>query len=99
MTGLRCVWTVPLPGGNMGEAVVVTLGLSLGGLVFLPEVAAARLLSFKCVAGHQLGQVEEVGNPSRLFQGLVERVGAAEDPDVPVELFSEPPSWCSRFSG
>ena len=35
MTGLRCVWTVPLPGGNVGEAVVVTLGLSLGGLVFL----------------------------------------------------------------
>ena len=39
--------TRPLPRRDLGEVLVVALGLALAGLVLGPEVAAAGLLAFQ----------------------------------------------------
>ena len=83
--GLRRV-AGPLPGGDVGEVLVVALGLALLGLVLGPEVAAAGLLAVEGVEAHQLGQLEEVVDPAGLLEGLVELVAAAGDPEVLAEL-------------
>src|SRR5581483_11095165 len=75
-----------LPGGAVGEAVVVPQRLPFLGLVLDPEVAAARLLPVQGVAADEDGEVEEVVDPARLLQRLVERVGRARHPQVAVEL-------------
>ena len=70
------VWGVaralPLPGADEGEVLVVALGLALVGLVLDPEVAAAGLLAHEGVAAHELGQLEEVGDPQHLLERLVD---------------------------
>ena len=52
----------------MGEVLVVAPGLALFGLVLLSEMPPAGLLSGQGVAGHELGQLEQVGYPSGLLQ-------------------------------
>ena len=42
VTDLGGVLALPLPGGDVGEVLVVALGLAFFGLVLLAEVAAAR---------------------------------------------------------
>src|SRR5690606_14856977 len=66
------VLALPLPGGDVAVVVVVAPGLALFGLVLLTEVAAAGLLPVEGVAGHELGEAEEVGDPTSLLEGLVE---------------------------
>ena len=61
----------PLPGGDVGEVLVVALGLALVGLVLGPEVAAAGLLAGEGVLAHELGELEEVVDPTGLLERLV----------------------------
>src|SRR3712207_1674024 len=42
-----------LPGGHVGEALIVPQRLAFGGLVLLPEVTATRLLPVEGVDAHQ----------------------------------------------
>ncbi len=53
------------------------------------EVAAARLLPGESVETHDLGQLEEVVDPSRLLQALVQSLCFAQDADVVPELLVE----------
>src|SRR5688572_9356301 len=54
----------PLPGPDVGEAIVLAERLALGRLGFLSEVAAARLLAVEGVSDHELAELEEVGHPA-----------------------------------
>ena len=89
VTGLGRALPIPFPSSHVGEVLIVALGLTLCCLVFLAEVAAARLFPFEGVAGHQLGQLKEVGYPTGFFKGLGESVSAAQDSDVGVELVAQ----------
>src|SRR5437660_328112 len=55
-------------------------------LVLDPEVAAARLLPVQRIAAGEHGQPEEVVDPARLLQRLVQRVGRTQHPQVAVEV-------------
>src|SRR2546428_389598 len=66
-----------LPGGDVTEAGVVTLRLTLGRLILLAEVTAARFLAMQGVVAHQLGQLEEVRDAARVLERLVEILARA----------------------
>src|SRR2546426_9846845 len=78
-----------LPGGDVAEARVVTLRLTLGRLELLPEVAAARFLAMQSVVAHQLGELEEVRDAARVLECLVEILARAADVDVAPELLAQ----------
>src|ERR687890_1979012 len=63
----------PLPGGDVGEVLVVAQRLALGGLALRAEVPAAALGAVQGVDAHQLGQLDEVGHPAGVLEVLVER--------------------------
>ncbi len=75
------------PGPDVGEVLVVALGLADPGLAVLDllvgggelevgaEVAAARLVAVQGVVTEDLGKLEEVGDPPGLFEFGVEVVG------------------------
>src|SRR5690606_12332773 len=71
------------------EASVVAHGLALGGLVFLAEVAAARLVALERVMAHELGELEKVRHAPRLLEILIERVGAAGHARARPELVAQ----------
>ena len=50
----------PLPGGDVGEVVVVAQGLTLGGLALRAEVPATALVAVEGVDAHELGELDEV---------------------------------------
>src|SRR3989442_7832854 len=78
-----------LPGGDVAEACVVTLRLTLGRLELLPEVAAARFLAMQRVVAHQLGELEEVRDAARVLECLVEILARAADVGVAPELLAQ----------
>ena len=52
--------------------IVVAQRLAVLGLVFLAEVTAAGLFATQRVVAHQLGQLEEIGDPVGVLEALVE---------------------------
>src|SRR6476659_477336 len=89
MQDRRAVLPAPLPGGDVGELVVVTQRLAVLGLGLGAEVAAAGLAAVQRVDAHQLSELEEVGDAAGLLEALVERVGRAEHLDVAPELVTQ----------
>src|SRR3954469_19480928 len=59
----------PLPRGDVGEVLVVAQRLALGGLALGPEVPTTALVAVQGVDAHELGEVDEVGNPAGVLQG------------------------------
>ena len=78
-----------LPGGDVGEMLVVAQRLAVRGLMLLPEMSAARLLAMQRIEAHQLAELEEVGDASRLLERLIELGIAARDVDVAPELLAQ----------
>ena len=68
------------PRRHVREALVVALGLALGRLVLLAEVAAAGFATLERVEREQLGELEEVRHPARVLERLVEVVSSARAP-------------------
>src|ERR1700704_6976079 len=66
-----------LPDRGVAEVDVVAHGLAVG-LVLDAEMPAAALLADHRVVAHQLGELEEVGDPAGLLERLVEAVALAE---------------------
>src|SRR3989449_11522712 len=66
-----------LPGGDVAEARVVTLRLTLRRLELLPEVAAARFLPMQSVVAHELGQLEEVRDAACVLERMGEILARA----------------------
>src|SRR5436309_2534537 len=79
-----------LPDGDVRVASVVADRLAVVGLVLLAQMAAARLVALQRVAAHQLGELEEVGDPSGVLERLVDPVGAVDYPQVVPELLADP---------
>src|SRR5712691_12496608 len=78
-----------LPGGDVAEAGVVALRLTLRRLILLPEVAAARFLAMQGIVAHQLGELEEVRHAARVLERLVEILARAADVYVAPELVAQ----------
>ena len=78
-----------LPGGHIGEELVITQRLAILGLILLPEMPAARLLPVERVQAHQLPQLQEVRHPAGLLQRLIQLRVAAGDVYVAPELRPE----------
>src|SRR4051794_22273733 len=76
----------PLPGRDVGEVLVVAERLALGSLALGAEVTAAALATVQGVDAHQLGELDEVGDPAGVLEGLVERVPLAGHLEVGPEL-------------
>src|SRR5207342_892700 len=62
-----------LPGGDIGEVLVVALGLAVVGLALGPEMAAAALGAVQRIEAHELRELEEVRDAAGLLQRLVQR--------------------------
>ena len=77
---------------------VVTLGLALVGLVLLAKVAAARLLANEGVAAHEFGQLQEIRDPPRVLESLVDHRLAGLDPKVGPELIAVPGDPARRLA-
>src|SRR5687767_10703147 len=75
-----------LPSRDVLELLVVALGLAVGRLVLLAEVAAARLLARERVLREQLAELEEVGDAARALERLVEVLARAGHGHVLPEL-------------
>ena len=74
--GLRRI-ARPLPSRHVREVLVVAERFAVIGLMLGPEVPAAGLLTLESVAAHEHAELEEVLDPARLLEGLVETVLAA----------------------
>src|SRR5712691_872966 len=76
-----------LPRRDIAELLVIAQRLAVGRLMFHPKVAAARFLAMQRIDAHQFGQLEEIGDASCFFQGLIHLFAAAENTHVaPVQL-------------
>ena len=83
------VSSLEFPGGDVAEVFVVASGLIFRGLVFLAEVTAAGFVAGESVLREEFTEFEEVGNPSGVFEILVERVARAENLDAVPEFVAE----------
>ena len=65
---------IPLvvPGRYEAERLVVSESFTVLCLVFFPEMSAAGLLPLQCIPTHQFSQLEEIGDATGAFQGLIE---------------------------
>ena len=86
---LRCIGLQILPGGDVGEELVVTQRLAILGLILDPEMSAARLLPVERVQAHELPQLQEVRHPAGLLQRLIQLRVAAGHVYVAPELRPE----------
>src|SRR5512134_2315779 len=77
------------PGGHIAEILIVPLGLAVGHLVLYAEVAAAGLVPVQGIAGHELAELEEVGNASCLLEFLVQLRPAPRHLHVLPELLAD----------
>ncbi len=90
-----------LPGADVAKTVIVPLGLPglgpalfhlgviLAELMFNAKVAPARFLASEGVVAEQFGEFEEVGDPARLFEFLVEFPPGSRDAHVVPELVAD----------
>src|SRR5689334_4593949 len=78
-----------LPRRDVAELLVVALRLALGGLVLLPEMAAARFPALEGVEADELAEFQEVRDAPRLLEGRVQLLVLAQDRDVLPELLAE----------
>ena len=72
-----------------GEMLIVAQGLAVFRLEFLPEMAATRFFPVQRVEADELSQLQEVCDPARLLQRLVQLGIAPRHVDVPPELRPE----------
>src|SRR5690606_19535375 len=86
-----------LPHRDVGEQIVAPQRFAVGRLVLLAEVAAARLLPLQRVDGHQLGELQEVGHPARVFQVLVELIRPTGHLHVAPELLAQRADFGNGF--
>ena len=77
-------WLVPLL-----VFLVVADDFAFLGLVLIPKVAAAGLITIKGIVTHQVGEFDEVGYPSGSLQGLVDALVASGDEQIAPELFAD----------
>src|SRR4029453_16236587 len=78
-----------LPRRDVGVVLVVAQRLPILGLGLGPEVPPAGLAAVEGVDAHELTELEEVGDPTGLLQGLVEGLGGADDLHVAPELLAQ----------
>src|SRR5690606_24890887 len=86
-----------LPGSHELEVLVVALGLPLLGLVLLPEMTTAGLLTEQGVAAHELAELQEVRDAPRLLEALVQLFAGARHVQVLPELLADPRDLLQRL--
>ena len=58
----------------MGEPGVVASRFSVRRLMLLAEMRSARFFSMQRVMAEQFGELEKIGDPSGIFQFLIQRL-------------------------
>src|ERR1700742_5049689 len=69
--GHRAV-TLVFPGEDVGKLFIVAQSFAVRRLMFLAEMAAARLVAGQRVGAHELGELQEIGDASGAFERLIE---------------------------
>src|SRR5215468_7899280 len=81
-----------------GVVFVIAQRLSISGLMFLSEMRAGRLVAFQRVDAHEFSKLQEIGNASGAFQGLIEIAAVSRNADFMPELFSQFGNFSKRFA-
>src|SRR5262249_19942172 len=76
------------PCDDVRELGVVPPGFAVRRLIFLAQVASARLLALQSVYTHQLAQLEKVGDSASFLERLVELLTRSDNVDVAPEFFT-----------
>src|SRR5881394_1907121 len=79
-----------LPRRDVCEMLVVALRLAVGRLVLDAEMPPARFLAVQRVDAHQLRQLEEIRDPTRLLEGLIQLLPRSGHAQVAPELRAQP---------
>ena len=77
------------PGGNVGEAAVITASLTLRRLVLLAEMGPAGFLPGQGIAQHQIRQPKKILKPQGLLKGLIGTGSVVGHADPLAELRSQ----------
>src|SRR5580704_12961563 len=86
-------FALPFPCRYERESLVIAQRFSVGRLALDAEVAAARFFPLQSVEAHQLPEFQEVRNPARFFERLIEFLALPNDPQVVPEFLAQ-----SRYS-
>ena len=78
----------PFPCCNIGIMLIVAQCLAFRGAALLAKVGAAGLFAVERVDTHQLGEFDEVANPPRLLQRLIEFLPRAHEQKIVPELLA-----------
>src|SRR5947209_1238656 len=81
--------TCILPGRDISEIGIVTLGFAVFRLIFLAEMSAAGFVAVKGVLNHQLAELKEVRYAAGAFQRTIKVFVFTEHRDILPELFAD----------
>src|SRR5438270_7501465 len=89
--------SLKFPREHSGKPFVVTLGFTLGRLVFFAEMRAAGFVAFKRVDAHELGELEKISNPPGAFKGLIVAFTFAGNPYALPKFLAQFRNLLKRF--
>jgi hypothetical protein len=94
----RVLVALKFPRKHCGVLFIVPERLAIGCLMFFAKMRAGRFISLESVPAHELGELQEIGNTSGAFQGLVEIFVAAKHAHIAPEFFSQFGNFLKRFA-
>ncbi len=86
------------PREHRGVVFVVAERLALGRLVFFAKMRAARFVALERVGAHQLGKLQEIGDPPGAFERLIEILAVTEDTNIAPKLLPKLRDLNERFA-
>src|SRR6266851_1212606 len=78
-----------LPGRNVREMFVIPQRFTVGCLALFAKMSATRFFSMQRIQAHELGKLEEIRNPPRFLERLVELPVTSRNVDSSPELISQ----------
>src|ERR1700722_4564573 len=85
----RLIDPLEFPGSDIAKVGIVALGLTVGVLVSLAEMAAAGFLAMQRISRQEFGELEEVGHAAGVLEVLIERLAAPGNFHVPPKLIAQ----------
>ena len=74
--------SLKFPREHSSEIFVIPLGFTIRSLVFFAEMSAAGFVALERVNAHELGELEEISDPSRAFERLIVAFSFAGNPNA-----------------
>ena len=63
-----------LPNGRVTKVLIITLGLTVFGLILHPKMAAARLLAFQSIQDQQFTELKEISHRRKNIRTLQAKI-------------------------